>query len=189
MFADRFFILDGERQNVFEKNSVVHAVDIKTEIIGVKLNGVEVALAQFVVRIQKNIFAVAILQANDSAESIRPLLQLAENTLRNLPVLALQKTIQSLVRNRQLFPLRERSPVFKLISLRERRVIAQLNDRRIFVVVRRRFSVQVAAPDSQKFFPVVETNSHRAFRAEVNRADAARFHVKFWVAHVPSLID
>ena len=189
MFAHRFFILDGERQNVFEKNSVVHAVDIKSEIIGVKLNGVEVALVKLVVRIQKNFFAAAVLQANDSAATIRPLLQLTENTLRNLSVLALQKTIQSLVRNRQLLPLRERSSLFKLISLRERSVIAQLNDRRIFVVVRRRFSVQVAAPDSQKFLAVVEANSHRAFRAEVNRADAARFHIEFGIAHVPSLID
>ena len=41
-------VVDRERQNIIQINLVVHIVDIKSEIIGVKFNRIEVARVNFV---------------------------------------------------------------------------------------------------------------------------------------------
>ena len=50
MLANIFLVVDGERKNILKINPVVHVVDIKPEIISIKLNRVEVARVNLVSR-------------------------------------------------------------------------------------------------------------------------------------------
>ena len=153
MFANVFLVIDWERQDIIQINLPVHVVDIKSEIVRVKLNRIKASrINRIRLRVRFNLLELAARVAHGWRIHIVlcPLLKLVEDRVVSRNVRALfEDCLRRLMRDRNLIPFRERPSCPRLISLKETFYVAQFNDSRVLEVISRRGFGVIALANAQ----------------------------------------
>ena len=157
----------------------MHVVDVETQIVSIKLDGIERTLGQIQIGGQDDFLAALIAHTIAArARRVRPLLEFAEHRLDDCAFLIFEQAVPRRMRHRDFFPARERASLPCAIRRKEGFNVAQLHSGRILVVLHARRLVIIAAPDAPQIFALIAADDRRALRAEVDRADSVRTNVK-----------